>query len=69
MVIPVSLQPNNLNHFIKTCVLKYQPNIHDEILYTDQFLSIITLYSPMYNTFLWNAPNPRNINVINIMFL
>lgn len=47
MLIPVLLQPNNLNYFIKMYILKYHPNIYDEIVYTDKLLSIITLYGKM----------------------
>lgn len=53
MFIPVLLQPN----FIKTCILKYHPNIYDEILYTDKFLGIITQYSTVH----------RNINITVIV--
>lgn len=52
MLTPVLLQPSNLNYFIKTSILKYHPNIYDEILYTDKFLGIIALYSTMHSAFL-----------------
>lgn len=56
MFIPVVLQPN----FIKTYILKYHPNVYDEIL---RYIS--GYYCPVqHGAFLWNVPNSRNIDII-----